>query len=129
MTAAAVGGSIQEVSIDGRIYAVAADADATRNLGGFTNEVQPNGDGSGRMIKTRASWVLSGLTLSINDDAGDQAALQAVADLTEFVVVTVTLASGTTYRGKGTITEAIEFSTQNSTAGVTLSGPDKLERQ
>ena len=36
---AAVGGSIQEVILAGRTFAVAADAEAQRKLGGWENEV------------------------------------------------------------------------------------------
>ncbi len=43
---AAVGGSIESVTLDGRTFAVAADAEAQRKLGGFENEVQANGDGT-----------------------------------------------------------------------------------
>ena len=44
----AVGGPVESVNIDGRYFAVAADADIGRELGGFTNENQPNGDGTAR---------------------------------------------------------------------------------
>lgn len=126
---ATVGGSIIEASLRGRIFAVAADADGARNLGGYTNEVQSNGDASGRKIMTLVPWTIGGLTLSIDDTRGDQEFLQNIADDTDWVTITVTLASGYTYRGQGTIADNIEFSTQNATAGVTLTGPEKLERQ
>ena len=59
---AAIGGSIQEVALQGRTFAVAADAESQRKLGGFENEVQPNGDGmTARLIKTRVTWMLDGL--------------------------------------------------------------------
>lgn len=127
---AAVGGSIIAVSLKGRIFPVAADADAARSLGGYTNEVAPNGDGSARIIKTRTPWKVSGLTLECDDERGDQAFLQQdIADAQDFVTCTVELAGGDVYQGRGTITEEIEYSTQNATAAVTLMGPQKLERQ
>ena len=43
-----VGGSIESVTLNGRSFAVAADADSNRFLGGFVNDVQANGNGSGR---------------------------------------------------------------------------------
>ena len=50
---AAVGGSIQEVALSGRVFGVAADAEAQRKLGGLENEVMPNGDGmTARLVKT-----------------------------------------------------------------------------
>jgi hypothetical protein len=68
----AVGGSIESVSIKGRGFAVAADADASRKLGGFENENQMNGNGTTRTIKTRVGWMVSGLSLSLDDTMGDQ---------------------------------------------------------
>ena len=41
----AVGGSIESVTLNGRPFPVAADAEAQRKLGGWENEVQANGDG------------------------------------------------------------------------------------
>ena len=69
---AAVGGSIESVNLSGREFAVAADAEAQRKLGGFENEVQANGDGTARLIKTRVPLSLDGLTIEIDDDRGDQ---------------------------------------------------------
>ena len=72
----AVGGSIESVNLSGREFAVAADAEAQRKLGGFENEVQANGDGTARLIKTRVPLSLDGLTIEIDDDRGDQEFLQ-----------------------------------------------------
>ena len=125
----AVGGSIQEISIRGRIFPVAADADNNRKLGGFENEVSSNGDGSARIIKTRVPWMLGGLTVEVDETRNDQAFLQEIADGNTFEVVTITFASGATYQGSGTISDTLEFSSQSSTAEVTLSGPQKLTKQ
>lgn len=124
-----VSGSIQAISIAGRIFPVAADADGNRSIGGFTNEVQSNGDGSARIVKTRVPWIIGGLTVEVDDTRGDQEFLQGIADSLEYKPITLELASGETWMGQGTIADAIEFSTQNGTAGITLSGPQKLERQ
>jgi len=50
---AAVGGSLESITLNGREFPVAADVEAQRKLGGWENEVLANGDGSGRLIKTR----------------------------------------------------------------------------
>ena len=60
---AAIGGSLESVSLDGREFPVAADAEVQRKLGGFENEVQASGDGSARMVKTRVPWSLDGLVV------------------------------------------------------------------
>lgn len=127
--ATAIGGSVQEVSIKGRTFPVAADADVSRQLGGFSAEVQPNGDGSARKILTRVPWIVGGLTIQINDDRDDQKFLQDIANSNDFVPITVTFASGVTYQGKGTVSEEVEFSSEASTADVTLSGPGELTQQ
>lgn len=124
-----VGGSIESVSIDGREFAVAADADGTRKLGGFSNEVQPNGDGSARIIKSRMAWMLGGLTVHVDDNREDQEYLQSIADRKTTVPISVTFASGLTYSGSGTIVEEIEWSSQNTTAGISLSGGGTMTKQ
>jgi hypothetical protein len=127
--AAAIGGSIETVSIRGRLFAVAADADASRKLGGFENEVQANGNGTARIVKTRVPWMIEGLTLEVNEDRADQQFLKEIADALDFVTMTVTFASGHTYQGRGIITGEIAFSSQNATAEVTLSGPGEASKQ
>lgn len=127
--ATAIGGSVQEVSLRGRTFPVAADADVARQLGGMQVEVQANGDGGARKILTRVPWSISGLSLQINDDRGDQEFLMDIAKDPDFVPVTITFASGVTFQGKGTVSEEVEFSSESATAEVTLTGPGKLEQQ
>lgn len=125
----AVGGSIESISIRGRLFPVASDADATRKLGGFEVEVQGNGDGTARIVKSRVPWSLDGITVEINDARADQEFLQEIAGANEFVAITITFASGLTYQGRGTITGELGASSQNATAGITLSGPGELTQQ
>lgn len=126
---AAVGGSIESVNIRGREFAVAADAEAQRKLGGWENEVQANGNGSARIIKTKVPLSITGLTLEIDDDRGDLEFLQEVADLPGFVPVGITYASGSTYQGQATIVDELQSSSQNATATVSLAGPGILTPQ
>ena len=125
----AVGGSIQSISIRGRIFPVASDAEANKKLGGFENEVQSNGDGTARLVKTRVPWSIDGLQIEINDDRGDHEFLQEIADSLEFVSMTMELASGAVYEGTGQITDEVTASSQNATATITVGGPGKLEPQ
>ncbi len=126
---AATGGSIESISIRGRLFSVAADADTTRKLGGFEAEVLANGDGTARKILTRTPWSIDGLTIVIDDDRGDHEFLQEIADSLEFVSITMELASGTVYEGTGQITDEVTASSQNATATITVGGPGKLEPQ
>ncbi len=126
---APIGGSIESISVDNQLFAVAADADATMALGGWSNEVQPNGNGTSRIIKTRVPWTLSGLTVAIDDAAANQEFLQEIADGNTYVPVTIRMASGVTYQGSGTITENPERSTQSATVSLSLSGQGTLSQQ
>ena len=125
----AVGGSIESISIRGRLFPVAADAEVQRKLGGFENELQPNGDGSARLIKTRVPWMLDGLTVEIDEDRGDHEFLQEIADDSDYVPVTITFASGSTWQGRGTISGELQVSSQNATASFSLGGPGALTQQ
>lgn len=125
----AVGGSIESISIRGRIFAVAADAEVNRKLGGFENEVQSNGDGSARIVKTRMPWLLDGVQVVINDAQADEEFLKEIADGLEYVAIGITLASGLTYQGKGIVTGEVQASSQNATATITLSGEGELTQQ
>lgn len=126
---AAVGGPIEEVTIDGRGFAVAADADAGRDLGGFTNEVSPNGNGTARILKSRKTWKVGGLALETNADRGDQEFLQEKSDSKEFYPITFTHADGSVYGGVGIITGDLSASTMKATCPVEFSGQKKLEKQ
>jgi hypothetical protein len=125
----AVGGSVESITIDGRRFAVAADADADRALGGFTNEVSSNGDGSARIIKTRVPWKLSGLSVEIDEDRADSDFLQEKADALEFYPITITLASGHTYAGEGVVSGDLASKTMSATCDLELSGRDRLALQ
>lgn len=126
---AAVGGSIESVSVAGRIFAVAADADGTRKLGGYSNEVQANGNGTARIVKTYEAWSIEGLTLVVDDSRGDHEFLQDVAEGNGMVPITITYVSGITYQGTGTITGGIAASSQNATAEVAFGGEGALTAQ
>lgn len=125
----AIGGSIESVSLDGRLFPVAADAEAQRKLGGFENEVSANGDGTARLIKTRVPLSIDGLMLEIDDDRGDHEYLQDLSNLNDFFVISITYASGSTWQGTAQIVGEMQVSSQNATAAVTFSGPGVLTKQ
>jgi hypothetical protein len=125
----AIGGSIVEVTLNGRLFAVSADSEANRKLGGFENEVLANGDGTARIIKTRVPLNIDGLTLECDDSRGDQEFLQQLADTSAFFAGTISYASGRTYQGTMQIVSEMTSSSQNATATVTLAGAGKLTIQ
>lgn len=126
---AQVGGSIQDVTLDGRTFSVASDAESQRKLGGFENEVQPNGDGTARLIKTRVSWKLDGLSFGVDDDKGDHEFLQELSARNDFFPVAITYASGEVYQGSGMVVGELQYSSQSAMASVELEGAGALTKQ
>ena len=126
---AAIGGAIEEVSLGGRSFAVPHDQDTQRNLGGDQNEVQPNGNGTSRIIKTKVPWKVDGLTVEINNDNGDQEYLQGLANRNGTFPITVTYADGTIWQGDGTIVGEINYSNNSATATANLAGTGVMTKQ
>jgi len=126
---AATGGSIESITMDGREFAVAADAESQRKLGGFENEVQANGNGTARIIKTRVPISLDGLTVEVDDDRGDHEFLQTLSNRNDFFPIAITYASGNVYQGSAIISGELQVSSQSATASVSLMGPGVLTKQ
>lgn len=125
----AVGGSVESITLSGRYFSVAADGDLNRMLGGDVNQVEANGDRTGRIIKEATPWNVSDCQVSIDNSREDQEYLQGLADRNSFFVIVVTFADGAAYSGEGTIVDTIGYSSQNTTATIALAGPDKLTKQ
>ncbi len=126
----AVGGSIQSISCEGRIFPVTADADTARDLGGFENKVEMNGDASCRLIKTAKGWKLDNFVTECSDTRGDQEFLQSAADAKTMKRWVVTYAEdGSDYSGDGQIVEGPEFSSNAATCKFSLAGGGKLKKQ
>jgi DNA-binding protein YbaB len=125
----AVGGSIESVSIGGRIMAVSADNEAQLNLGGKNVEVQMNGNGTPRYIIMRTAWSIEGLQI-VNDHAeATHEFLQGVADTVEEKPIVIRYADGVAYNGNGLVAGEVKGSSQSATVEVTLSGGGKMEQQ
>lgn len=124
-----VGGPIIKVVLDGNPFSVPEDAEVNRKLGGDNNEIQMNGNGTGRLIKSKTAWELGGLTVSCDDDLGDQELIQTLADRKSGFPVEIELASGAVYQGFGQITGELAFSSKNTTMPVALGGAGKLTKQ
>jgi len=114
----AKGGPLQEVSVAGRIFPVASDADTTRKLGGFTAKYEANDNGTAREIMERQTWEIGGVKLQLDDTRSDQEFLQSVVDAGVPVDCTFTYVTNLTYQGLGL-----------PTGDLTFSGPGKLTQQ
>lgn len=126
---AAVGGPIESVSLRGRLFAVAADADTNTKLGGFENDVKPNGNGTARMIKSRVPWSITGLKVAVDRVQSDQEFLKQIADGQDFVPVAVTFVDGFVYQGRGIITGEVQYSSNDAVAELNLMGPGEATQQ
>lgn len=125
----AIAGSIQQVSIRGRIFSVPADASPSIDPGGVSVEHQPNGDGTTRKVETRRTWKITGLPLSIDHVKADLQFLQEIMR-GENVPITITMPGEITYGGEGTVSgDGLELQTESTTVEVEMSGPGELEQQ
>lgn len=121
------GGPIESITLKGRRFAVDAESDLDLNLGGFTNEVKPNGDGSQRIVKSRRLASVKGGALAVDNDRSDNEFLQEVADETTGVDTDVTLVDGTVYSGTMAISNEFIYKTMDGICEVELTGT--LEKQ
>ncbi len=126
---AAIGGSIESITLDGREFAVAADAEAQRKLGGDENELQMNGNGTGRLIKNTVGWSLDGVTVETDDSRADQEFIKELSDGNDFFPIAITYASGITYQATGQVVGENASSSQSATQAVSLMGPGVLSKQ
>ncbi|MBP7735953.1 MAG: hypothetical protein KA369_08275 [Spirochaetes bacterium] len=122
-------GPVESVSIKGRTFSVAADADVARDLGGAAPKIELNGDDTGRVIQEKVPWKLAGLSVQIDDDRGDQEFLQDIRDAGEFVDVSATFADGSVYFGQGIVTDKAERASKTGLMDISLEGPGKLKKQ
>lgn len=126
---AAIGGPIDNITLNGRYFSIAEDAESNRKIGGFENEVQPNGDGTGRLIKTRVPWGADGLTISCDEENKDQQFLQNLANLNDFYPITIGYVSGAIWQGNGQIVGEIAFSSKNATTPTAFQGTETFTKQ
>ncbi|MCH9712751.1 MAG: hypothetical protein K0U20_09025 [Proteobacteria bacterium] len=125
----AIGGSIESVTLDGREFAVPTDAEVNRKLGGFENEILANGNGTGRIIKTRVPLSIDGLSIQVDDSRGDQEFVNELSKRNDFFPIAITYASGITYQGSGQVSGELQASSQSATMTVSLMGPGELTPQ
>lgn len=97
-------GAIRALTIAGRGFKVAHDGPGNRMVGGRSNEIVMNGDGTARTIQTVMPGSINDLQIEIDDTKNDQEYIQGIVDAGLPVVVVVTYASGVSYTGDLVIT-------------------------
>ena len=122
-------GPVREISVRGRTFTLAADAECEVDLGGRKSTAEMNGDGTVRYVQEMKPWMISGAMVSIDTARGDQEFLQDVANGGEDSAISVTFQDGTVYAGTGTATSDIQFNPSKATASLELSGGQELTQQ
>lgn len=125
----AVGGSIESITLAGRNFSVPTDTETTRKIGGFENEVQANGDGTARLIKSRVPFMVDGLNVAVDDFKQDHEFLRDLSERKDFFPITVSFASGAIWQGDGQIVGELAFNSQNTAASFGLAGTGLLTQQ
>ena len=128
----AVAGPPRRVSIDGRSFSVAGDANPGRNIGGWqVSEVEPNTDLTVRVVSQVVPWMYDGISLAIDDSSDDLEFLKDVQERNaagELVGIAVTEASNITYRGPGAIVGEVKREGDKATAPLTFKGQGKISK-
>jgi hypothetical protein len=125
----AIGGSVVAVNLGGREFPATADADITRKLGGYENEVQANGNATSRLIKTFVPAGLTGVVVECDDTRLDHEYLQQLSDANDDFVFSYTLASGLTYQGRAQIVGEFTYSSQSATCSMDIGGTGRFTQQ
>jgi hypothetical protein len=121
------GGPIESITIAGRRFPVDGEDAAKITLGGFSNEIKPNGDGTARVIKSRVLASISDLNVQIDPNKDDLEYIQEKRNEHTLFDTSVTLVDGTVYAGATQITDEVEYDSKEGTAGISLTG--RLQKQ
>ena len=125
----AVAGYVESFSLFGRNLSPVADVEVNIQLGGDNNDVEMNGDDTGRLIKSKMPWSLDGLVVSNDHEKEDHEYIQDAASRKTFGDITIGLADGVIYQGVGQITGKIAGSSQKATIPIALKGIGVLTQQ
>lgn len=121
------GGNVTRVTIGGNNYTTTNESTVTIVIGGRKQEKKLNSDGSVRTILTQTKAEIKDIEIAINDNETLET-LQGIINSADSVVFSVELAGGTVYSGSGNITGDLEMDTQESSAKITLTSDNPLNR-
>jgi len=122
-----ISGPIESITIAGRRFPVDGEDAGNVTLSGFKNEVKFNGDGTKRIIRSRASGSIKNLNVQITHENKDLEFLREEQSTSDFFPVSLTYCDGTIYAGSMQFVDDITEDTQQGTAGISLEGD--LEQQ
>lgn len=124
----ALGGSIRRLSVKGRNFSVVGDADANMVLGGFTNTITANGDGTTQISQKRVPGALTDVEISLDNVRGDLEFLQDLANNGEVFPLYVEYSDGTAYSARVQIEGDLSRSSMDAKATVGFKG-EKFVKQ
>ena len=122
-----ISGPIESITIAGRRFPVDGEDAGNITLTGFKNEVKFNGDGTKRIIRSRASGSIKNLNVQITHENKDLEFLRENQSTSDFFDVSITFCDGTIYSGSMQFVDEITEDTQQGTASISLEGD--LEQQ
>jgi hypothetical protein len=115
-------GPFESHTLAGRRFSPDAEDDIQMQLGGKSNEVLPNGDGTVRVQQSRVPASLEGANLTFDPENGDVEFLQELRDKGDLFDYSGTTNDGTIYAGSMQITGDLKFSFKEGKVSITLKG-------
>jgi hypothetical protein len=122
-----ISGPIESITIAGRRFPVDGEDAGNVVLSGFKNEVKFNGDGSKRIIRSRANGSIKNLNVQITHESKDLEYLRDKQSTSDFFDVSLTYCDGTIYAGSMQFVDDITEDTQQGTAGISLEGDLEMQ--
>jgi hypothetical protein len=122
-----ISGPIESITISGRRFPVDGEDAANVTLSGFKNEIKFNGDGSKRIIRSRASGSIRNLNVQITHANKDLEYLRNKQSASDFFDVSITYCDGTIYSGSMQFVDDITEDAQQGTAGISLDGDLEMQ--
>jgi len=122
-----ISGPIESITIAGRRFPVDGEDAGNVILSGFKNEIKFNGDGSKRIIRSRANGSIKGLNVQITHENKDLEFLRDKQSTSDFFDVSLTYCDGTIYAGSMQFVDDITEDTQQGVAGISLEGDLEMQ--
>jgi hypothetical protein len=122
-----ISGPVESITIAGRRFPVDGEDAGNVVLSGFKNEIKFNGDGSKRIIRSRANGSIKNLNVQITHENKDLEYLRDKQSTSDFFDVSLTYCDGTVYAGSMQFVDDITEDTQQGTAGISLEGDLEMQ--
>jgi hypothetical protein len=122
-----ISGPIESITLAGRRFVTDGEDAGSIVLSGMKNEIKFNGDGSKRIIRSRANGSIKNLNVQITHENKDMEYMRDLQGTSDFFDTSLTLCDGTIYSGSMQFVEDITEDTQQGTAGISLEGDIEMQ--